>query len=880
MLAVPLAEEEAARLPGVSIAALNAPGVTVLSGTFEAIEEVERLLRTRGIEGKRLHTSHAFHSAMMDPILAEFRDRVSRVRLSSPEIPYLSNLTGTWISAAEATDPNYWASHLRRPVRFGQAITELLRDPDRLLLEVGPGQALRSLALRCGDKVEPRVVSSLGAPRDGTPADAALLDALGKLYFSDVDIDWSGVHDAASEGSFPRRLVPLPTYPFERQRYTRDLDSNAFGTMQAGSNAPPTKSLRVEDWLYAPSWKRSPALATPDHVPGPWLIFADDSTFGLSLATAIAEAHHDVTVVTPGTEFRRISPRQFEIDPTSADHHRDIINELLSTTTEGPLHVVHLWGLAPGAPAAAGHNGFAEAQRLGFYSVLNVLQALRHAPAADVSILTDGALPVLGDERLRPEAATVLALCQVAPLEMPRVHCRAIDVALDGDNHSRLLDRVLRELHAGAADNVVAYRGAHRWIPAFERIQRPAVPTTPILREQGVYLVLGGLGGLGLALAEHLARTARARLVLTSRSGLVAREEWDSWLHAHHDSDRISRQIRKIREIESLGVEVLPLSADVADERQMAAVVERAMTQFGALHGVIHAAGVAGEEALRALDDTTSQHVEAQFRAKAQGLYVLERVLPQKLDFCLLCSSLSTTIPGVGFAAYAAANHFLDAFAADRAGRDARRWTAVDWDAWQPAGAPAEPRSLGAALASLAILPDEGGTAFDAILPLDATQIIVSTIDLEARREGLRRLHVAAESHHHPREPAAAGQERPDLDNDYVAPRNELEAKLAEIWQKLLGIDRIGVEDNFFKLGGDSLIAIQLGTRLRDTFGLDVPINDLFESPTIAALAQKIERLREAGAGGPDAVDATLSLIENMSEEEVKRMLAELGKTS
>ncbi|APR81514.1 Malonyl CoA-acyl carrier protein transacylase [Minicystis rosea] len=793
MLAVPLSEEEAVRFPSVSIAALNGPGLTVLSGAPEAIAEVERDLRARGIEGKRLHTSHAFHSSMMDPILAEYRAVVARVRLSPPQIPYLGNLTGAWISPAEATDPSYWENHLRRPVRFGAAVAELLRDPDRILLEVGPGTALRASALRHGGDAAERVFSSLGNARDGMSATASILEAAGKLYISDVALDWHALHDGRAH-----RRVPLPTYPFERQRYTRELDTQAFGAMQAGSGAQPTKSVNVADWLHAPSWKRSAPLTAAGDTAGSWLVFADESSFGLALATAIAEAHTDVTIVRPGSEYRHTGPRQIEIDAASPDHHRDLVAHVLSEGG-GSLHVVHLWGLAPGAPAAAGPAGFAEAQRLGFYSVLHLLQSLRHVGAADVSVITDGALPVLGTERLRPEAATVLALCQVASREMPRVHCRAVDVSLDGgDIESRLVERVIRELSASDTEPLVAYRGAHRWIRAFERVPQPLSPQAPLLREQGVYLILGGLGGVGLSLAEHLARTARAKLVLTSRTGLVAREEWSAWLRTHHDGDRVSRQIKRIVDMEALGAEVLVLSADVADEAQMAAVIERATARFGALHGVIHAAGVAGEAALSALDDTTSRAVETQFRAKAHGLYVLDRVLPRALDFCVLCSSLSTVLPGAGFAAYAAANHFLDVFAAARAG-DARRFTSIDWDAFQAAGAPQEPRSLGAALASLAIVPEEAGAAFDAALALETSQVVVSTFDLEARRASLRRAHVTAEAH--PREPIAQGQERPELDSEYIAPRTQLEADLAEIWQKLLGIDRIGVEDNFFKLG-------------------------------------------------------------------------------
>jgi NAD(P)-dependent dehydrogenase (short-subunit alcohol dehydrogenase family)/acyl carrier protein len=384
-----------------------------------------------------------------------------------------------------------------------------------------------------------------------------------------------------------------------------------------------------------------------------------------------------------------------------------------------------------------------------------------------------------------------------------------------------------------------------------------------------VYLIAGGLGGVGLTLAEHLARAVKARLVLTSRSGLVPREEWDAWVRSHRADDKISLAIGKIRAIEALGAEVMVWSADVADEDQMAAALAAARARFGAVHGVIHAAGVMGAEVFRAASDTTPAHVFTHFRPKVQGLYVLDRVTPPDVDFCLLCSSLSTVVGGVGFLAYAAANHFMDAFAADQR-RRGLPWVSVDWDAFQ--GADRSP------LAAFAIRPEEGGLALGAILGLPALdRVIVSTVDLEARRQHLRLLSDASAARPKEAKREGATHARPDLGVEYVAPRDDLERTLAGIWQDLFGIHPVGVNDNFFQLGGDSLMAIQLSTRLRDALGVDIPINELFDEPTIAALAVRIEKARRAGGEAQRAVEATLAMVEGLSDEEVKRMLAELG---
>jgi acyl carrier protein len=252
-------------------------------------------------------------------------------------------------------------------------------------------------------------------------------------------------------------------------------------------------------------------------------------------------------------------------------------------------------------------------------------------------------------------------------------------------------------------------------------------------------------------------------------------------------------------------------------------------------------------------------------------------VLPRGLDFCLLASSLSTALGGAGLGAYAAAHHYMDAFARAQSRLSDTPWISVDWDAWAPPKGAADAPGL-AALTALAIRPDEGRKALAAILELRGLdRVVVSTVDLHARIERERAIRQAARAADTD-ERRSGAHARPELDTPYVAPRTPLERTLADIWEKLLGVEPIGVDDNFFKLGGDSLLAIQLGTRLRDTLGMEVPINELFDEPTIAALATRLERRAPAAKAGHDVVEATLSMIENLSDEEVKRMLAEMDR--
>ncbi|MFY2558159.1 type I polyketide synthase [Corallococcus terminator] len=255
MLSVVLSHEALAPLldARVSVAAVNAPSLTVVAGPEDAVDALKARLEQRGVQCRKLHTSHAFHSAMMDPILAPFTERVRKVKLSAPQVPYISNVTGTWVTAAEATDPGYWARHLRQPVRFAAGLG-LLR-PAQVLLEVGPGRALSTFAAQPGALPQvPTTVTSLRHP-DTRQSDAAvLLGALGQVWMAGVDVDWEAFH-----GGERRLRVPLPTYPFERKRYWVSPDGHrALAASFSPERAP---EAREHEEAASAGYTR-PALAT------------------------------------------------------------------------------------------------------------------------------------------------------------------------------------------------------------------------------------------------------------------------------------------------------------------------------------------------------------------------------------------------------------------------------------------------------------------------------------------------------------------------------------------------------------------------------------------------------------------------------------------
>ncbi len=244
----------------ISLAVINGPSLCVVSGEKEAIKDMEKDISGKNVNCRRLHTSHAFHSRMMEPILTEFTNHVKRVGLNPPRIPFVSNLTGTWITSDEATNPDYWAGHLRRTVRFSDGIQELLKEPDRVLLEVGPGHTLNILSRQHPDRKGQMVLSSIRHPKEKLPDAAFILNTLGRLWLAGIKVDWPGFYADES-----RQRISLPTYPFERKRHWIDAGKQIC----AGASAAPRPSKEIEKApLSSPTQKKPKINNTYDDAPG------------------------------------------------------------------------------------------------------------------------------------------------------------------------------------------------------------------------------------------------------------------------------------------------------------------------------------------------------------------------------------------------------------------------------------------------------------------------------------------------------------------------------------------------------------------------------------------------------------------------------------
>lgn len=873
MLAIKLPEKEVRSLlnknelyrKSLQIAVINSPSSCVVSGTSDIVAALEQQLSSSEIECRQLHTSHAFHSVMMEPILSKFGDAIKSVKLNPPKIHFISNVTGNWISAEQATNPDYWCQHLRQTVRFSDGISQLIQQFTGVFLEVGPGRTLATLTTQhLGKDAQQQVLTSLRHVKEQQSDVCFLLQTLGRLWLAGVEIDWSGFY--ADE---KRHRLPLPTYPFERQRYWIDRKSRSHPL----DIKPKTlhQKADISDWFYVPSWKRSVLASTSSAEISStneekWLFFVDDLGIGEQLIEKLKIQSKNIIIVKQGDEFSQLSESIYTINPCINENYDRLLEEL-SSIGQIPQKIVYLWSISN--PEKNPSVKYLEIKSLLFLT--QSLSKLKNINHLQLQVISNNIQEVNGNEELNPEKAAILSLCKVIPQEYPNMICQCIDITLPNTNnlgkkqenyHNHIIDKLVNELNVVSSDRVVAYRDRHRWVQIFEPIRVESKSDQKIpLRKQGVYLFSGGLESIRVALAEYLAKTFQAKLIFVEDAEFPEESNFSQYLETHPQDDKVSIKIQQVSALEKLGAEVLLLRADTTNYEQMHQNL--ASVNIEQINGVIYSSGIERDSLFASIPEITELEIENILESQSSKILVLEKVLQNlKIDFCIIFSSLSSILGGFGLGLYSAANQFIDTFSNRHNQEISSPWYVINWDKFQP-DIDQEEIGLGrVSEAELVINPVEVIEVFERVFSLrEVTQIILSTVDLDARKNHTISLDSLASSKSINQLDSSSRYSRPSLSNPYVPPTNELEKQITEIWQEVLGIMEIGIYDNFYELGGDSLIATQLVSRLRVKFPVELPLRDLLlEAMIPIKQAEIVEQL-------------LLEKIEELSEEEVSYLL-------
>jgi acyl transferase domain-containing protein len=687
MLSVPVAAARLAPLlpEGVSIAAVNAPELCVASGPMSGLAQLEQRLTEAELEYRRVRLAVAAHSMLLDPILDAFEQFLRTLSFGAPEIRFVSNRSGDWMSTADATSPRYWVRHLRETVNYTAGLDVILRDPEAIVLEVGPGRSMTQLVQQHPGRGAGHLVLSTQpgtSDRQASEPLPALLSAAGTLWCHGVEVRWP-----LQVGEKPGCRVPLPTYPWERQRYWIEADPEQREAVPlaaaplAGGDVGVSTGDRTADtrqWFHEATWERVPFEQA---VPVKRLWVLGDV---LSPAVEAAVAH----VASGGTPVVRVrhgdaapladltGTATVSLPSTSADAWETLLAEAVRQQA-APSHLLHAWASAPGV---------LDMEAAAFDTLAALGQAMSRVECGplELRVVTRGAVAVSGGDIEDPAAALSMGPALGLPAEIEGLRARVIDLdAATALNCSPVLVEALAgDVSATSSTDVVAYRYGRRWSRGFRSVRATGETTPIIARDGGCYVITGGLGGIGLTLAKTLAAGARVRVSLWSRRGLT-------------DDSPATRQT--IQGLEALGASVEVRQVDCADPAQVRDAMQAVIATWGAVHGVIHAAGVLADGLLALKNDADMKAIMApKVRAVpplAEAFAAQPETTPR--DFFLCCSSVSAMAGLPGQVDYAAANAYLDAWCAREAAHVTWPVISLAWSAWRDTGMVARSRGAG-----------------------------------------------------------------------------------------------------------------------------------------------------------------------------------------
>ena len=720
------------------------------------------------------------------------------IAMQRPDIAWLCSATAQWMTASSGAECGQWLAHLMCPADVAKVTRMVLEPPDTVALAMGPAASLVQRMRLC-DPREALIVDCFGTQH--LPAERALAQVLASLWVAGVSIDWSKYFAAES-----RRRVPLPLYRFERARHwIAPPTENAKAEPWPSLSAPLSPSVGQEPRAFGLTWTRGQSLSLPVSIGGTWLVVDDCLDLAVPLLAGLRQ--------------RAATARHVTLHSSAFD-------------------------------AALAHDDIERIVMLGaaYADVVKVGQALiarGSTLSGPVSLLvvSEELHLVTGTERGATEQALVLGPVRVLAQEHPHIRCRNIDVGRDAVDAA---NQLLAECIVDQAPTVVAIRARHRWCETLERRDLLHLPWLEDV-ERPVFLITGGTGRIGVELASHLHQSLRARLVLVSRGQHAAAE-----LDAQADDDIITididddvlepaamygagAELEVVAQLRRSGADVLHVCADVSEHAGLELAFDAAQQAFGRVDVVVHGAGARSDGVFTPFEELTPTASHRHFGPKVDGTRALRKIAPQRsVRMCVLMSSLSSVLGGLGFTAYAAANAYLDAVAQSADGVGGVRWLSIGWDAWQSVDG-AKNAAISKALQDRALTSLQGVAMFDAIIAshggahaLISRASLTELTAMTNRQRGIRH--------------DADAWLAPD-----AATAGTVEV-ITSAWAQALGVESVRPDDDFYQLGGNSLLATQVVSRLRRAFDIELSVRALFEESTADGLAAHIDALLKGNA--------------------------------
>ncbi|MBS0358861.1 MAG: amino acid adenylation domain-containing protein [Proteobacteria bacterium] len=832
MLAIECTKEELSPyLNQTELALHNATRHCVVSGKSSEINQLEQSLSKAGKLFRKLKVSHAFHSRSMEEIQKPFKDLFSNITISSPQISIVSNLTGKWLSKDEVMDADYWYKHLRQTVQFCKGIETLLEDQNLFFVEVGPGQSLNVFLKEVARHHKKKIVSinTLPAGHSEKSEVGQLINVLGMGWQHGIKITWPALY-----GNVLPRHVPLPTYAFQKQRYWIEPDKDT-------SRQDFTPRIYKPVWSHQQAYIKQTSLLPDLLAKHSWIIFKDETGLGDALISLLENNGINPIIVMFDKAYVEKDKFHFNINPTDKSHYLNFIYAI-KNNVKNPV-ILHLASYSNSFNKSPSVAAIDEQLGLGFYSLLYLSQAYIEVVGdkipLKVGVITTGTQQVLGTEDMSPINAVLNGSCRVIMQEHNTLKFKLIDLdsAERPQDNINLLSKIVEScLHEDWDESslITPYRNGHQWCLMYG-IAKPISAKIKRLKDNGVYLLTGGIGGIALSCCEAIVQTVSTpTFILLSRRKIPLEVDWEKILQdPHHE---YYEKIKKVDRLRALGAKFIFYQVDITEFKLLDEVIRQSVNNFGKINGLIHAAGISNAELIQS---KTKAKIQDVFLPKIYGTYNLIRTLKSlSLDFVVLKSSLAALLGGFRHIDYCGANACLDSFVTSDLFSFSSFVVSINWNTWRDVGIAAEAALRGEATflgKGNDISPQQGQALFLEALEGSESNVAISNIDLNV---GIG-MHGQITS-------TSAGPAikiaRQDLNvlTNYLAPANETESKLAQLWQDMLGIEEIGISDDFFALGGHSLKAISLVEKINKTFNCSLPATQIYRSPTIKQLCLTI----------------------------------------
>lgn len=807
MLSVPLNEDNIKEFidSKIHLSIINEETCTV-SGIVEDLDNLESTLRNKRLICSKV-PAVAGHCKILKCIENDFRKILEKVTFNKCSGKYYSAILNKVVTADEISSPDYWINHMLNPVRFSDSVKSIIDNYGNCtFIEVGPGANLTTLIKRFSFFKKDCVTAINMTRNKSTKQD----DYYYLLY--KICLLWCNGHDINKEALLVnnrKNYVRLPLYPFSGETFK--IVANMNSENKGVNHEISTEKGPISKWLYSLNWGKQQFVDVNINPAEKYIIFCDVSGYGIKTAEKIGS--DKVYIVRGGNKFSKCSNIEYVIDISSEEDYNRLIVEIIKENEV--YNVLNFMCLD-------NNGGSDDSLNPSFYSLLYFVKnfqkknSKRKNTLKICSVVTD-CYSICGTENIVPYNAGVVGLSIVISQEYPAIKTKVVE--FDSNSDLRKIPLIVLAESSVYNEKIVAYRRNSRYYPVAEQMYAPNNSDDNLINDGDRILIIGGMGNVGLSIAQGLSAVKNVEFILTSTRNLAV----------GNSSISIEKE-KYISEIEKNSSSVHIKKCDVNGD--MSAFMDSLISEFGKINHIIFSAGIIGDNTFALIKDTTKEICDIQFDVKIKGLENVANIIKNyDVDNFIVISSVSSILGGIGHAAYSVSNMFIDFFVRKQNKTGNINWLSIDWDFWQ-FDTVKDNKYVGTTAVNLAISREEGMKLVPMIFKLCCEeQIIVSTGNLQRRYEDWVNIEKKNELVND------VEFSRPDLPNEYVAPSGELEEQIVEIWEQILGYKGIGVEDNFFELGGDSLKEVALSIEMKKKLNLEVSLIDFFEHPYIKDIA-------------------------------------------